>query len=245
MKEKKALNLQKEKIIQKYTKSLLKLPKDIRSYSHSQKDLWQKVPYLALEVDGKFGFNEIYRLAYEEGYWVLCHNESKPLIVHNLVDLETGDIIQGRSLDSKIPKLASAIELIDLLNSSNSIDELDAQKIIKNLKGIIREHYPSYYNPKEQDEWRNRTREELGLEKLYKRKTGEEKVKTYIKAKHRTNLEKAFFTILLKKPLYARELVKEMNKKGFSENDTGKLTGKLIDSGRIEINWDRKLELNF
>ena len=44
---------------------------DIRKLSKSQKNIWQKVPYYALQADGISGYNDAYSRAYRQGYWAI------------------------------------------------------------------------------------------------------------------------------------------------------------------------------
>ncbi len=154
-----------------------KLAEGIRNYSKAQKKLWQRVPLLALEADGRDGFLDNYSRAYDTGFWALeagirdgCYSV--------YVDLATGELVDAYSAsggfsvcDIDVPK-ESKIKPAgkeDVLTLAFRLDELDARKLVNSLERKAKEPYPSYYNPEEQEAWRDKKRKELNLQELFVR----------------------------------------------------------------------------
>jgi len=150
---------------------------EIRGYSESQAKLWRKIPFLALQADGRTGFSDKYSMAYNFGYWNLEFSikEGKYTII---VDLESGRLMEARSfgdvvLDDVVnsgvePREADDKEIIGL---AFNLDEINAQRIISDLANGKKSPYPSYYNPEKQKAWRKKTRKELCLEEIFSRKS--------------------------------------------------------------------------
>ena len=98
-----------------------KLAEAMRNYSRSQKILWQQVPDLALEADGRSGYlDETHRnvlgiRALPSGTWDRTY--------HLFVDLETGDLVSGHELrtlsDDDVLKIKP--------------DDLDASRLVREL----------------------------------------------------------------------------------------------------------------
>ena len=154
-----------------------KVVKDMRDYSRSQKELWQRIPLLALEADGRTGFSDNYSRAYRSGFWALDESVSGgDYLVY--VDLATGELVDAYSASSSIsvcdvdvPKdsaLTPAREE-EVLKLALNLDGLDAQQIVTSLEEEARAPYSSYYDLKEQEAWRTETRTELNLPQFYVR----------------------------------------------------------------------------
>ena len=127
----------------------------IRRFSENQKDLWQKVPYLALQADGRSGYSDQYARAYGHGFWAI-----RSSIVNGYyticIDLETGRLVNSSNLtvaprDETIIPLASALK------------ELDAKDIVADLGKLSTEPTYKEYDPNKQNEWRNGLIRKLGL----------------------------------------------------------------------------------
>jgi len=114
------------------------LVKDICDYSISQKNLWRRVPYLALEADGRTGFGDNYSRAYNGGFWALdgsIVNGGYEVYVH----LTTGNLV-----DAYFASNSLSVSGVDIRKESKlkrakdssilglDLDELDAQKNKKN-----------------------------------------------------------------------------------------------------------------
>lgn len=122
----------------------------IREYCRAQKDLWAKIPWLALMADGRGGFCSIKNRAYRNGYWAFFSSgRDKGYLYTVEVDCENGE------LDARLN--SDITELIDHL------DELDAAKIIARLKiEILKpEHVPG--------DWRDKIIAGYGLKPVYRR----------------------------------------------------------------------------
>jgi len=141
----------------------------IREYSVEQSSLWQQIPNLVLNAEGRTGFSEDYRLAYMWGYWAIDGSRSNTgKHARVFVDLDGGELVnynsayntgveQGLARDDEVLKLAMCL------------DELDVHAIIRMLKQEAKQPYPSYYKAEEQDSWRESLREELGLGAIFTR----------------------------------------------------------------------------
>lgn len=149
----------------------------VRDYARSQKKFWQKIPLLALEADGRKGFSDNYSRAYKSGFWAL-NGSINGGHYSVYVDLATGELVDSyfasnsfSVCDSDVPK-DSTITLArneDILKLVFNLEELDAKKIVSSLKKGAKEKYSSYYNSKEKEAWRNKTRVELNLLEFYVR----------------------------------------------------------------------------
>ena len=107
------------------------MAEELRKHSRSQKLLWRKVPYLALQSNQGAGFSDDCMRAYEYGLW-----QTKGLFV----DLETGELVDLG--DPNIP--AEANDIINL-----ELKDLDAQELIDDLVDSIskaKKHYQKYFN---------------------------------------------------------------------------------------------------
>ena len=146
----------KEKEILKICKELAE---KIREISKSQKELWQLVPNLCLEANGRGGYSDHYQWAYTSGYWAL--GSSNDGYMYQLaIDLITGDIVR---LSDDAP-LASDEEIVKTL--AINFYELDASGIVEGLKKDILKGEKD--NNKEVKKWRESTRKKLKIEKVYK-----------------------------------------------------------------------------
>ena len=131
----------------------------IKQYSRDQKELWQKVPYLALHADGKSGYSDQYSRAYRTGYWAL--DSSTVRGYYNIfIDLSNGDLVNARhelkiADPEHILKLAFNLEELD---ATDIVDELIAEGKSLPWKG---------YNKQEQEKWRKGIIKEYNLKKKY------------------------------------------------------------------------------
>ena len=141
----------------------------IREYSIEQTSLWQQIPNLVLNAEGRTGFSEDYRLAYMWGYWAIdgsCSNTGEDARV--FVDLASGELVNYNSAYNTNVEQGLAQD-VEVLKLAMHLDELDAHAIIRMLKQEAEQPYPSYYKAERQDTWRKQKREELGLETLFTR----------------------------------------------------------------------------
>ncbi len=119
-----------------------KVVREIHDYSRSQKELWQRIPLLALEADGRTGFSDNYSRAYHNGFWALEGSVSSGHY-SVYVDLATGELVDAYSAsrsfsvcDIDVPKDSTLkpARNVEVLNLAFNLDELDAQKIVASLE---------------------------------------------------------------------------------------------------------------
>jgi len=134
----------------------------IREFSKSQKELWQKIPYLSLQADGRAGYSDGLSRAYRNGFWELeCSLVSGFYQVY--VDLETGELVNASSVSARQASDKNVLKI------ALNLEQLNAQKIITCLEERACQPYPTYENPIKQDSWRVETKEKLNLTETYSR----------------------------------------------------------------------------
>jgi hypothetical protein len=136
----------------------------VRDFARGQVAEWRKVPHLALEADGRTGFNDNHSRAYRQGVWaVLSSVRDRSYAVY--VDLATGELIDA--YDFHRNGCCTPAQDADVLRLASNIDELEAAALVASLRAQARQKYPSYYKPAEQDAWREATRRETGVTPVY------------------------------------------------------------------------------
>jgi len=141
----------------------------IREYSVEQASLWQQIPSLVLNAEGRTGFSEDYRLSYKWGYWAIDGSRSNTgQYARVFVDLDSGELVNYNSAYDTNAEHGLAQD-VEVLKLAMHIDELDAHAIIRMLKQEAEQPYLSYYKAEEQDTWRESVREELGLGVIFTR----------------------------------------------------------------------------
>ncbi len=131
----------------------------IRDYAKSQKDLWQQVPYLALQADGRGGFSDAYGACYHEGYWTIFSSQMHSIGGYSvIVDCETGELVYPYK---KGPAPDHCLLLIN-------IEELDAEKVIAQLKKRAKSKNSKiiYFGDeacKTPEEWREKQAQKYGI----------------------------------------------------------------------------------
>ena len=73
-----------------YKEKVAELASLIRQCCLSQKELWQKLPYLALQAQGRGGFSDTARFLYQNGYYLLGGGNG---IYSAMVDCSNGEIM--------------------------------------------------------------------------------------------------------------------------------------------------------
>ncbi len=121
--------------------SAKELVQQLREYTGAQQDVWQRIPALALEADGRTGFSDQYSKAYHTGLWCIDPNQRTVN-----VNLSTGELL---ATDAQTILFALQPE------------KLDARKIVTSLEEKAKAPYGSYYNPEEQEQWRARERSSI------------------------------------------------------------------------------------
>lgn len=157
-------------------KDVQELTDFIRDFSKEQKDLWQKVPYLALQADGRSGYSGQYSRAYEQGYWAIKGSTSEGRYTV-YVDLETGELV-----DAFDPRKPADNKNVIVLALALALKELKAAEIVKKLSDEAKKSHYKDYKIRNQIEWRRSLKNSLGLKPgAYKRKVNPEEV-------HRNNI---------------------------------------------------------
>ena len=149
------------------------LATEIRDCAKAQADLWKQIPNLALQADGRSGYNDMYALAYRMRVWPI-HSQNGRYDAY--IDLQTGEIVhfpnwpdaiyvKGEEIDIETENSKKSEPLPDkkIIILADNLDWLNAQKLIDELNKCAQEPYFKGYNPQEQEAWRARTRKELGL----------------------------------------------------------------------------------
>lgn len=140
------------------------LVRGIREYAKSQVEDWRRIPYLALEADGRSGYSDNYARAYRQGVWAV-EASARDGSYTVYVDLATGELVNPFSFHEQ----ARCVDAYDshVLALATSIGQLDAAAIVAGLEAAARKPVASYYDPQEQRRWRVTTRAELKLGPRY------------------------------------------------------------------------------
>jgi len=133
----------------------------VRSWVRSQKDLWQRVPYLALQADGRSGHLDKFAHAYYHGYWLLDAS------INNGYYCVSVDLANGELIDPNKPTQKASDDSILVLVAD--IDALDAVKVVAYLEQASTEPTGRWYDEKEKRAWRESVLKETGLLPLYVR----------------------------------------------------------------------------
>ena len=132
----------------------VELAERIREFVRSKKESWQKVPIVALMADGRTGYRDQYRFAYESGYWNLGGYASA-------VDLATGELITLHGVVGTMnPTLSSDDHVIQY---AANLDDLDAESILATLREEAEKSHSERYDVDEQIAWRAGIRTRYGV----------------------------------------------------------------------------------
>jgi hypothetical protein len=158
----------KEKYFEEIRLKKIELAGAIKEYVKSQLNLWQKVPYLALQAEGRGGFNEDYQRAYEDGYWSI--DDPNGSTRYCLVDCETGELV---FVEGKRTKRITKLDPDQII--SINLEHLDAAKVVKDLREQSKwENSDRFYfsgNPRTPETWRNVRIKKYNLQPdIYRRK---------------------------------------------------------------------------
>lgn len=142
----------------------------MRRHSESQVESWRKVPWLALQADGRvarFYTNSWFEVAYKNGLWTLPVSNGFSKIAA-YVDCDTGKLV-----DFQLNPLCDT----HVLAASAQIKDLDAEGVIAGLIAAATEKYPGSEDAfwvapraKAAVRWRAEIAELCGLEEIYRRK---------------------------------------------------------------------------
>jgi hypothetical protein len=165
------------KKIKKITKETKNLVQKIRDYSTLQKNLWQLVPNLALEADGRTGHSEQYSRAYSSGFWAIRASVENGRF-NVFVDLATGDLVDAYSasntfsvadFDCEKDSSLKPARKKGILELALDMEQLDAKEIINDLELEAKEPYFSGYNVEKKEAWRSEMREKYDVKEIFTR----------------------------------------------------------------------------
>jgi hypothetical protein len=106
---------------------------EVSEYVISQKDDWQKVPWLALQADGRGGYSSRLAMAYREGLWNVDDSV--------FVDLESGNLVGIPYGSFSLPEDFEELRSDTIFRAVQySTDDVNAKKVIESLEGdLLRE----------------------------------------------------------------------------------------------------------
>lgn len=112
----------------------------IRAHARSQAAVWQQVPWLALQADGRSGFNGNLQLAYTSGYWAVDGSAAASSGQRVWVDLANGELVHAGN-----PYSPAGDDAVLLLATAPA--ELDAARLIEWLRKEAAEPIGPGYDP--------------------------------------------------------------------------------------------------
>lgn len=144
-----------------------RVAESIRQYCVSQLESWRRIPWLALQADGRNGYSGELPLAYARGAWVL------QVEFANVGRIIAVDCASGRLIN--ITRLVSKNELVDMDDQSilklvAHLDTIDAAEIVKYLQWRAAEPYARGFDGEGADKWRLDTMVKHKPEQRYVRK---------------------------------------------------------------------------
>lgn len=141
-----------------------KLADEIRKYCEDQKEIWQTLPYLALQADGVDGFSSDYQICYRYGYWRYWNNSPRGGFLGLSVDCSSGQLVNEPKSDHKKQVILATDK--EVLTYATKPEAFDASEIAEYLKQKSQEEPGSWYtaedNRRHQSK-RVRLQAELGL----------------------------------------------------------------------------------
>ncbi|MDO8492065.1 MAG: hypothetical protein Q7S34_00285 [bacterium] len=135
-------------VFEEVNHTVKELSQKVREVSKRQKDLWQQVPFLALQADGRTGYSDQYARAYIQGYWAVESSVSGGCY-SVYVDIETGELVSAYD-----PRQVARDK--DVINLAVDPQQLDASHLVKALKVAAKEPIGSYYDAKKRKERKER-----------------------------------------------------------------------------------------
>ncbi|TXI87851.1 MAG: hypothetical protein E6Q36_06770 [Chryseobacterium sp.] len=115
--------------------ALPKLLRDVREWCESQAELWQRVPNLALEANGRSGYLDDYSYCYSYGFWRIWDSSPRGQYYLCSVDCATG-VIAYDAESFRQARLVVARDR-DVLHLLDRLDEIDAELVIARLEEHI------------------------------------------------------------------------------------------------------------
>jgi hypothetical protein len=131
--------------------SVRHLVADLKVYVQAQKETWQKVPWLALEADGRTGYSD--GVVWREGKLRIPFGSECNYIAY--IDLATGELMPFGD-PRKLALLATALELVD---AEQVVAEL-AERAAEPQRSYV-PLQPGFRNVRA---WREQMRKDYGIE---------------------------------------------------------------------------------
>lgn len=105
-------------------------PDTVRDLVGERVEGWQRIPRLALAVQGRTGYNGSYRVAFEAGYWQVspeAYNWSKDNLPRVYVDCASGELVSASFIRTPpIPDDAVEEDVLDALEANGDRMEREA-----------------------------------------------------------------------------------------------------------------------
>lgn len=140
----------------------------IHAYSKSQVELWRKVPWLALQADGRSGAMGSFERAYRDGIWAIDGSDQ---ISATFVDCDTGALVRLSQRQSNSYQIVPAWD-DRVLYLAAKPEKVDASSVIAQLTKKVaapRERYISEEEALERDRLRVEFANKHSLTEIYVR----------------------------------------------------------------------------
>jgi len=128
----------------------------LREYSQAQKGMWQMIPWLALQADGRHGRSRNYTYTYRTGCWPIV---GLPRVA---IDCATGEFVDTFHGNKEIKETGR------LLLCLQRLDDFNAQKIVRQLTEEAKYGY-FLYDAQKTEAWRAELIKTIGLTERFVR----------------------------------------------------------------------------
>ena len=143
------------------------LAETIRTYVRSQKELWQLIPWMALNADTAHNSPCTKSdWAYDHGLWPVGEFSLQGGCFHVCVDLATGELIDPVTYFHGAGKIAPARDRF-VLKLTAHIEELDAADIVRRLTHKAAPDIVRDRDRAADEAWRRKIREKRGLKPVF------------------------------------------------------------------------------
>jgi hypothetical protein len=141
----------------------------IRKYVKSQRRLWRKVPWLALQANGQSGgFRDALQYCYLEGIWGIYVSTGHGHYEYVFIDCDSGEVVSYSGFSESDAVVLQLLGYLDDLDAASVIEKLEAKAREKTPRSATKTHG-------ELQEWREEIIERTGLKKIYRRPPGKVK----------------------------------------------------------------------
>jgi hypothetical protein len=131
----------------------------VRNYVSEQGEKWREMPYWALQIERKKGWDLDQSYAYEEGYLCVDNSSNSYHRARIFIDCEKAEIVFLKDYQGERWEKASDSQIVEWLQDYRSTpveEKLLAEKMIEEFKKEADAPYPSYYHKEkaETERWR-------------------------------------------------------------------------------------------